>query len=165
MIQAALLLASTRLLVLKGTTNLLGTVLLLLALLTTTLGSLSLSKTDLAELGLELGEGSSVIVDEGKASALTTTKGILETEGDNTILVNLVHGTELLSNIDLAHTSRTGMDNIDNLPGGRKRRKWSVKRFKGSIIWVYHLLAGKETVSHKFAGADGNRSVSSLNEK
>lgn len=100
---------------LQGTTDLLGTVLLLLALLATTLGGISLSKTNLTVLGLELSDGSGVIIDEGKASALATTKGILETKGDDAVLVDLVHGSELLGNINLAHTSNAGMDNIDNL--------------------------------------------------
>jgi hypothetical protein len=104
--------------VLEGTTNLLGTVLLLLALLATTLGGISEAVADHAELGLELLGSLNVVIDKGEASGLTTTKGILAAENDDGILISLVHLGELLADVQLADTSRSGMEDIDDL--GRK---------------------------------------------
>lgn len=152
-----LLLTSTRLLVLEGSTNLLGTVLLLLALLAAALGGLSQAVANHAELGLKLLGGLDGVVDEGEAGGLATTKGVLAAEDDDGVLVGLVHGGELLTDVELAHTGSTGMEDVDNL-GGRGRLEDNPQKSAES----YHLLAGKETVSHELAGADGNSRVSNL---
>jgi len=113
--QPNLFLGGTGLLVLLRTTNLLGTVLLLLALLTTTLGSLSHTLTNKTELGLELLGSLNTVIDNGEASALTTTKSELHAKDKDGILVSLVHGGKLFTEVNLANTSGSRMDNIDNL--------------------------------------------------
>jgi len=82
------------------------------------LGGISQALADKAVLGLEFLGSIDAVVDEGEAGRLATTEGVLETEANNGILLSLVHGGELVTDVQLAHTSFTGMDNIDDL------KKW-----------------------------------------
>ena len=125
---------------LLGTANLLGTVLLFLALLTTTsLGSSRNTLTDKTVLGFESLEGISVIVDEGETGRLGTTESSLETENNNGFLVDVVHLGELLADVSLGAVGQTGMDDIQD-----------------------HLLTSQQTVGHEFTSAKSNRRSVSL---
>lgn len=124
---------------LLGTTDLLGTVLLFLALLTTGFGDGGKTLTDKTVLGFESLEGISVIVDEGETSRLGTTESSLETENDDGILVDVVHLSELFANVSLGAVSQTGMDDVQD-----------------------HLLTSQQTVGHELTSAKSNRRSVSL---
>lgn len=126
---------------LLGTTDLLSTVLLFLALLTTGFGDGGKTLTDKTILGLESLEGISVIVDEGETSRLGTTESSLETENNDGFLVDVVHLSELFANVSLGAVSQTGMDDVQD-----------------------HLLTSQQTVGHELTSAKSNgRSVSLYN--
>lgn len=110
-----LLLATSRLLVLQGAANLLGTVLLLLALLAPALGGSGEALTDHAVLGLKLLERLHRVVDEGEAGGLATAKGVLAPKDDNVRLVGLVEAGQAGGNVELGDTSSTRVENVDDL--------------------------------------------------
>ena len=122
---------------LHGSTNLLGTILLLLALLAATLGIGSQSMTSQTILWFEIHHSLGRIIDQGESGRLATSKGSLEAEADNVGLVDLVHGGEALTDTGFAKVGQAWMGHIDD-----------------------HLLALEETVSHELASANGNGSVS-----
>lgn len=71
--------------------------------------------------GLELLLRGLIIVDQSKSSAPSTTKLSLETEGDDTGLVGLVEGSELLREVGLGHIGATRVEDVDNeLTAGQK---------------------------------------------
>lgn len=73
------------------------------------------------ELGLEFLGSIDAVVDKGESSALTTSKGILETKDDDGILVSLVHGGKLLTKSSLGNTSLSRMQDVNDLQGRKKR--------------------------------------------
>jgi hypothetical protein len=129
-------------LVLLGTTDLLGTVLLFLALLTTRFGDSGKALTNKTVLGFKSLESISVIVDEGKTSRLGTTESSLETENNDGFLVNVVHLSELFANVSLGAVGQTGMDDVQD-----------------------HLLTSQQTVGHELTSAKSNRRSVSLYNK
>lgn len=124
---------------LLGTTDLLGTVLLLLALLATRLGNRGETLTDQTVLGFESLEGLGVVVDEGETGRLGTTESGLETENDDGLLVDGVHLGELLAGVGLGAVGQTGMDDVQD-----------------------HLLTSQQAVGHELTSAKSNRSSVSL---
>lgn len=100
---------------LGGTTEPLGTVLALLALLPGGLLGLGKTVTDETVLGLEALGRVEGVVDQGKARGATTTKSGLEAKAEDGLLVSLVHGGELAADLILGEVSEAGMKDIDDL--------------------------------------------------
>lgn len=77
--------------------------------------------SDQAIPGLELLLGSLVVVDQGKASAPSTTKLRTETESHDTSLVGLVDGSELLGEVLLGYIGAAGVKHVkDKLTAGQE---------------------------------------------
>ncbi len=127
---------------LLGTTNLLGTILLFLALLATSLLDFQQLLTDQAVLGFESHGSLQGIINQGKASALATTKGSLEAENKGGFGGNVVHFGELGADVDFGAVSKTGMNNVQD-----------------------HLLTEEETIGHELASAQSNRRSFSLHRR
>lgn len=122
---------------LGGTTELLGTVLPLLALLSAGLLDLSSgTDADQAVVRLELLQGLVGVVDEGEASALATTVLSAETEDGDLVLVGLVQLGELLAELVLGDISTIGVEDVHD-----------------------HLLSGEQGVADELASPQGNGSV------
>lgn len=135
----SLLLARAGSLGLGNTAELLGAVLLLLALLATRLDVLAESLAGQSELGLNLLGLVDGVVNQGKAGALLATKLGLQSEHDDGLLFALVHLGELVAQVGLGDVGEARVDDVDD-----------------------HLLAAKHAVRHELAGADGD-SGGSLN--
>ena len=65
-------------------------------------------------LGLELLLGRLIVVDQGEASAATSTKVCPEAEGDDTGGVGLVDTGELVGEIRLGDVGAVGVENVDD---------------------------------------------------
>jgi hypothetical protein len=71
--------------------------------------------TNEAVLGLELLGRLQVVVDQSKASGLSTTESGAETEAEDDLLVDLVHLGELLAELILGDVGTSGVDDIHDL--------------------------------------------------
>lgn len=81
---------------------------------------------------LELLLGRLIVVDQREARTPSSTKHRLETEGDHTVLVRLVHSGQLLSEVGLGDISAGWVEDVDD-----------------------ELTAGEETVGDELAGPEG----------
>jgi 3-dehydroquinate dehydratase len=125
--------------VLLGTTDLLGTVLLFLALLASGFGGGSKTLTDQAIFGFESLERIDIVVNESETGRFGTTEISLETENNNGFLVDRVHFGNLLTNVSLGAVGQTGMDDVQD-----------------------HLLTSQQTVGHELTSTKSNRRSVSL---
>jgi len=109
-------------------------VLALLALLSGRLLDLAgKSDTNQSVVGFKFLQGLGRIVNEGKASCLSTTELSLETENVDLVLGGLVHLGEFATKFILGDVGTVWVEDIND-----------------------HLLAAKERVADKFARAQGN---------
>ena len=77
-----------------------------------TLGLGGKANPDQSEVGLELLHGLGGVVDEGEAGGLAATELGSETEDVDLILLGLVHGAELLSELLLGDVGTSGVEDV-----------------------------------------------------